>query len=132
MWILLCRKHLNAQFSGMACNEHTYGTLSEAAKLENEPGLGRQENGRPRRRSAMNSLYYHSSLQISSYKLAQQAATISVSKHWKHVKMRPIQCYFTDLLNVFMMHFLKSVTLLVVLVWEESYCVRKKNFVWMH
>lgn len=37
------------------------------------------EKRRPRRISAMNSLYYHSSLQLSSFKLAKQAATVSVS-----------------------------------------------------
>ena len=54
--------------------------LAENTSSEQDSNLGREENGRPRRKSAMNSLYYHSSLHYSSYRLARHAATVSVCK----------------------------------------------------
>ncbi|XP_067946875.1 uncharacterized protein [Watersipora subatra] len=51
---------------------------SEQPRTLNDSPLGREASGRPRRRSAMNSLYYHSSLNLSSYtpsKLAKKEAT---------------------------------------------------------
>ena len=60
-------------YTYMLWNSSPIFIFSEAAKLEIEAPLVNRDNGRPKRRSAMNSLYYHSSLQLTSYKLTKQS-----------------------------------------------------------